>query len=38
MEPPLKKLVVATLLAMPVVAYANVVWSALYLEVRLFSW
>ena len=38
MEPPLRKLLVAALLASPAVAYANVVWPALYLETRLFSW
>lgn len=38
MEPPLRKFVAAALLAMPAVAYANVVWPALYLETRLFSW
>jgi len=27
-----------TLCALPIVAYANVVWPALYLETRLFSW
>lgn len=37
-EPLLRKLLVATLLAVPAVAYANLVWPALYLETRLFSW
>lgn len=34
----LRKLSFAALLALPAVAYANVVWPALYLETRLFSW
>lgn len=38
MEPPLRKLLVAALPALPAAAYANVVWPALYLETRLFSW
>lgn len=38
MEPPLRKLFAAALLTVPAVAYANVVWPALYLETRLFSW
>lgn len=38
MEQPLRKLLVAAALALPAVAYANIVWPALYLETRLFSW
>lgn len=38
MKSPLRKLFFATLLALPAVTYANVVWPALYLETRLFSW
>jgi hypothetical protein len=38
MEPPLRTLVVAILLAIPAIARANIVWPALYLEERLFSW
>jgi hypothetical protein len=34
----MRKLVVAALLATPNVVYADVVWPALYLEIRLFSW
>ncbi len=34
----MRRLVVAALLAMPAAAYANLVWPALYLETRLFSW
>jgi len=33
-----RKLFIAILVLFPVVAYANVVWPALYLETRLFSW
>jgi len=33
-----RKLLVFVLCFLPVVAYANVVWPALYLETRLFSW
>ena len=38
MEPVMRKLVVAALLITPAIACANVVWPALYLETRLFSW
>ena len=34
----MRKLFIAILVLFPVVAYANVVWPALYLETRLFSW
>ena len=34
----MRKLFVIMLAIFPVVAYANVVWPALYLETRLFSW
>jgi hypothetical protein len=33
-----RKLGLITLLLLPTIAYANVVWPALYLETRLFSW
>lgn len=34
----MRKLFIVMLSLFPVVAYANVVWPALYLETRLFSW
>lgn len=34
----LTRILLAVLLAAPVAAHANLVWPALYLEVRLFSW
>lgn len=34
----MRKLLGVGLLAVPAIAYANMVWPALYLEIRLFSW
>ena len=34
----LRKIICVGLLAIPTVAYADVVWPALYLEIRLLSW